>query len=143
MNRRLALFTSALLIASSAAAFSEPAQAEDSIKTTTEKQGQNLFKENCSSCHGLDARGDGPMAGALKTTPADLTKIAERREGNFPAGEIAKIIDGRTLVASHGSREMPVWGHALGEELGGGELSDELVRGKLFLLIDYLRSIQR
>jgi putative copper export protein/mono/diheme cytochrome c family protein len=35
--------------------------------------GANLFRNNCTSCHGPAGRGDGPLAKSLPTPPADLT----------------------------------------------------------------------
>ncbi len=35
-------------------------------------QGQMLYNQNCSECHGEKARGDGPRAPTLKFQPADL-----------------------------------------------------------------------
>ncbi len=34
--------------------------------------GRAAFREHCQACHGLDAGGDGPAAGALEDTPGDL-----------------------------------------------------------------------
>ena len=34
--------------------------------------GQALYELNCASCHGRDARGDGPAAGTLHPRPPDL-----------------------------------------------------------------------
>jgi putative copper resistance protein D len=36
-------------------------------------QGETLFAAHCASCHGNEARGDGPAGASLKTKPADLT----------------------------------------------------------------------
>jgi copper transport protein len=36
-------------------------------------KGQTLFVQNCASCHGAGARGDGPAAASLRRPPADLT----------------------------------------------------------------------
>jgi hypothetical protein len=60
-------------------------------------------------CHGVDGHGDGRLAQALKTRPADLTRIAKANQGEFPTKKVADIIDGRAIVAMHGPREMPVW----------------------------------
>ena len=105
--------------------------------------GRQFFERYCSTCHGMDGRGQGPAALALRTPPADLTQIAKRRGGQFPAAEIAATIDGRTQVRAHGSREMPVWGEHFSEQVGGGSLGEEVVRGNLLILIQYLQSIQR
>ena len=41
---------------------------------TSVARGSELFHINCSQCHGLDGKGDGPIANFLqKTKPADLT----------------------------------------------------------------------
>ena len=68
---------------------------------------------------------------------------AQRRGGISPVAEIAAMIDGRTVVPAHGSREMPVWGERFGEMGGGGSVGEEVVRGTLLVLIEYLQAIQR
>ena len=37
--------------------------------------GRDLFESYCATCHGRDGKGAGPVAGALKTPPADLTAL--------------------------------------------------------------------
>jgi mono/diheme cytochrome c family protein len=105
--------------------------------------GRDVFLRRCASCHGEGGQGDGPAAGALRTPPADLTRIAARRGGVFPKGEIARFVDGRFAVAAHGTREMPVWGERLGEQIPEAEISEEVVRGQISVVIEYLESIQR
>jgi mono/diheme cytochrome c family protein len=105
--------------------------------------GSEHFVRYCAACHGSDGRGAGPAAAALKTAPADLTRIAARRGGEFPAGEIARFIDGRFAVAAHGTREMPVWGERFGERVPEAGVSEEIVRGRILVLVEYLKSIQR
>ena len=71
--------------------------------------GRKLFMNNCASCHGSEAKGDGPAASALKTAPPDLTRIA-KVDGKFPAMRVKRIIGGDDFITGHGSREMPIWG---------------------------------
>lgn len=104
--------------------------------------GQEHFTQYCVSCHGEDGRGQGPVAGALKKPPADLTHIAARRGGRFPDGEIARFIDGRFAPEAHGSREMPVWGERFGERIPEAGVSEEITRGRIVVLVEYLKSIQ-
>lgn len=104
--------------------------------------GARAFAEHCAVCHGADARGDGPMAPTLHTPPADLTRIAARRRGDFPAAEIAQTIDGRFAPREHGTREMPIWGDLLGGPWVPGPDREALVRGTIETLIAYLESIQ-
>jgi mono/diheme cytochrome c family protein len=104
--------------------------------------GKILFESYCISCHGMNAKGDGPAAPALKKTPPDLTQIRKRRNGEFFYVEIAQIIDGRTRVDAHGSRSMPIWGKRFSEEIGGEPLTEELISGNLLALVSFLESIQ-
>jgi mono/diheme cytochrome c family protein len=113
------------------------------IPGATMSAGQQYFVRYCSACHGMTGRGDGPTAPVLRTAPADLTRIAQRRGGHFPVAEIAALIDGRTAVPAHGSREMPIWGERFGEMGGGGSVGEEVVRGNLLVLIEHLQSLQR
>lgn len=107
------------------------------------EMGAEAFPRYCGSCHGVRGEGDGPAAGSLRPPPADLTRIAARRGGSFPAGEIARFIDGRFELPAHGSRVMPVWGERLGEAIPDASVGEEITRGKIAVLVEYLRSIQR
>ena len=104
--------------------------------------GSEFYQRYCASCHGLDGKGDGPAASALKAPPADLTRIAARRGGKFPDGEIARFVDGRFAPSAHGSREMPVWGESFGASIPDAGVSEEVVRGRILVLVEYLKSIQ-
>ena len=93
--------------------------------------------------HGRSATGDGPVASELRTPPADLTRIAERHGGIFLADEVAAFIDGRNRIAAHGSSEMPVWGRQFDDRLETGIAQEtRLSPGSIFLIVEYLRSIQ-
>ncbi|HVN47174.1 MAG TPA: cytochrome c [Steroidobacteraceae bacterium] len=101
--------------------------------------GADLFRVYCASCHGADGRGAGPVASSLKADVPDLTKIAHHQGGQFPEEQIRRIIDGRTALAPHGTRDMPVWGQAFRVATANDAESDRLIG----LLVQYLRSIQR
>jgi mono/diheme cytochrome c family protein len=139
--RWIALAAAAGVALSGAAASAEGAR-DPKVDQVLADMGGELFAQYCVSCHGSDARGDGPAAGALKVRPSDLTHIAARRKGQFPDGEIARFIDGRFAPQAHGSREMPVWGQRFGERVPEAGVSEEIVRGQILVLVEYLRSIQ-
>ena len=82
--------------------------AGDALAGDAEK-GEALFESNCAVCHGLGARGDGPMAPALLIQPPDLTQLTARNGGVYPVARIVMRIDGRDPLVSHGS-PMPVYG---------------------------------
>ena len=71
--------------------------------------GRALFQTHCATCHGADAKGQGPLAGALVLQPVDLTTLASRHGGVFPLERVLKRIDGTDPLVSHGS-PMPVYG---------------------------------
>ncbi len=105
--------------------------------------GQELFTRFCSSCHGADGRGDGPVTPALRTAPPDLTRIAARHGGTFPDDAVYRAIDGRDIVIAHGPREMPVWGHELWREQGAEVSAGLKTQAAIERLVEWLRSIQQ
>jgi len=92
--------------------------------------GKTAYLSSCAPCHGTDANGDGFLNAVLKTPAPDLTHLAKRNDGTFPVAAVTEIIDGRTLIAGHGRREMPIWGFHV------------LVRSRISLIVDYLNRIQ-
>ena len=74
--------------------------------------GKEMFNAYCASCHGLDGKGNGPAAPALKAQPADLTLFAQKNGGKFPTMSVMLSIEDVTQNV-HGSKEMPVWGPIL------------------------------
>jgi mono/diheme cytochrome c family protein len=71
--------------------------------------GEALYRSYCVACHGIDATGHGPMVTVMLVQPADLTTLVQRHGGTFPHERVAKRIDGRDPLVSHGS-DMPVYG---------------------------------
>ncbi len=104
-------------------------------------EGQDVYMSHCASCHGVDGKGNGPVAGSLRTPPSDLTAIA-LRPGGFDEKEVAAAIDGRRTVPAHGPREMPVWGAVFETELESEAETARTGPLRTFELVAYLRSIQ-
>jgi mono/diheme cytochrome c family protein len=102
--------------------------------------GAELFRTYCAACHGTSARGDGPLAASMTRKPADLTEIATRNGGVYPAELVFRTIDGKNPVRGHGGPDMPVWGDAFARATDGGD--DEKVKRIITSLVDYLESIQ-
>jgi len=100
--------------------------------------GESLYHNYCATCHGSNAKGNGPMAPVLKTPPADLTRIAVRRSGSFPEKEMANLISWEAEMASHGTREMPLWGPIFSQIAWDQDLG----RVRVANLVSYLKSIQ-
>lgn len=102
--------------------------------------GPVLYRTHCASCHGLSARGDGPLAELLRRQPSNLTEIRRRHRGAFPRDLVARIIDGREHVAGHGGPEMPVWGDRF--KYSGAGADDAVIKQRILALVEYLESIQ-
>jgi mono/diheme cytochrome c family protein len=105
--------------------------------------GHDAFLRYCASCHGALGRGDGPLAASLAQPPTDLTQLAKRNGGRYDERAVMSFIDGRRLVAAHGTRDMPVWG-AIFEAEGHGQpypAYQSLLKSRF--LVDYLATIQK
>jgi mono/diheme cytochrome c family protein len=102
--------------------------------------GSSVFKTYCASCHGESGRGDGPVAQFLKRKPADLTRIAERNKGTYPAERVFQMIDGRQVVKAHGDSQMPVWGDAFSKSTTDSDAA--AVKAKIDALVEHIESIQ-
>lgn len=110
--------------------------------TPREYSGVRLYQVFCSSCHGLTGRGDGPVGPMLRGGVPDLTRIAERNGGKFPAQRIHEIIDGRESFIAHGAPDMPVWGFELYEGAGSDQAARQSTDKMIDRLVRYLESIQ-
>jgi mono/diheme cytochrome c family protein len=99
--------------------------------------GKTEYLSSCAACHGSEAKGDGPVGKELKTPPTDLTVLAKNNKGVFPYDMVYETIDGRHTVASHGTREMPVWGYRFGPPQA------YRLKNRILAVIDYLKSLQQ
>lgn len=114
--------------------------------------GQREFNANCAACHGMDAKGRGPVAGFLIKNPPDLTQVARANGGVFPMDRLYRAIDGTDLPEGaqpgpHGSREMPIWGRDYrtrdAEYFGDVPYNpDAMVRARILALLEYLNRLQ-
>ena len=98
--------------------------------------GADIFKWYCAACHGKNAKGNGPAASDLKVPPPDLTTLARRNEGKFPADYVTRVLANGPKSA-HGTPEMPIWGPLFAELNGKGRVTVEIDR-----VVHYLESLQ-
>ena len=107
--------------------------------------GEHDFNMYCASCHGEDARGNGPKAFSLALRPPNLTTLTQRY-GEFPHDRLVRMIDGRDPISGHGEREMPVWGvwfkAESAQELGGAKGDEASVQRRVDNLIDDIAGLQ-
>jgi mono/diheme cytochrome c family protein len=85
------------------------------VTKTTPTSGKQMYVNYCAPCHGVDGRGNGPAAPALKPPPTDLTVLSRNNHGKYPDSHIATILQYGSDLPSHGSPQMPVWGPIFGK----------------------------
>jgi mono/diheme cytochrome c family protein len=102
-------------------------------------KGRITFQRYCVSCHGPEARGDGPLAKDLRVPVPDLTTLTTRSGGTYPFDRVVRIVTKGSEVRGHGTDDMPAWGSAFRRTEGTDTLVDEAIRN----LTQYLWSVQR
>ncbi len=109
------------------------------VNKTAATDGKQMYTSYCAPCHGVDARGNGPVADSLKKQPTDLTVLSKQNHGKFPDTHVVAVMQFGTDVPAHGSAQMPVWGPILGK-MSHTNPQDKLLR--ISNLSRYLESIQ-
>jgi mono/diheme cytochrome c family protein len=84
--------------------------------------GRQVYLNNCSACHGADARGGGPQAGTTAVRPPPLTGPGSHL-GDHTDGDLHWQISNGTTTG------MPAW---------AGVLTDD----EIWHVVNYLRSLQ-
>jgi hypothetical protein len=82
------------------------------------------------------------MAPVLAVKPTDLRTITTRHQGEFPRALLGRIIAGDEVIATHGTRIMPIWGERLQDDVLGTVDKSVVARGRIGFLVDYLETLQ-
>jgi mono/diheme cytochrome c family protein len=136
----VAILLALLLVTTSGAVYAQSKQVKMEPATSSNAwKGDALYSEFCAVCHGVDGRGNGPAAAALKSNPTDLTLIRRHNNGKFPVLHMQRVIGGEDAVAAHGSKQMPTWGDTFKAISANGTFAEMRVNA----LVDYLQKIQR
>lgn len=135
----LAMFLTFAIAQQAAPTQSAPTVKHVPITKTSPISGKDMFNNYCAVCHGKDAKGDGPAAPAMKTQPADLTALAKKSGGKYPASHVAAVIRGQASTPSHGSQDMPVWGPLFSSISQGHESQ---VQQRITNLVGYIDTLQ-
>jgi mono/diheme cytochrome c family protein len=138
--RRVALLGVLILLVAAAGAQDKRPANKVPARRAFAASGKQTYMHYCASCHGANARGDGPAAFMLKTTPPDLTTLAKRHGGKFPSEYVSEVLRFGTRMLSHGSSDMPIWGPIFGSLDSYVEIA---VRKRIKDLSDYLASLQQ
>jgi mono/diheme cytochrome c family protein len=109
--------------------------------------GQMEYEAHCAACHGLEGLGDGPIGQFLKTPAPNLALIAARNGGIYPVQKVYEIIEGSSVVAAHGTRDMPLWGDRYRKSAAPvtpdqASMADEMAQQRILSLVYYLGTLQ-
>lgn len=130
---------SALAVGQAAPAQSSPTVKHVPITNAPSNSGKEMYKSYCAVCHGVDGKGGGPAATAMKTSPTDLTALAKNSGGTYPASHVAAVIRGQATTPSHGSQDMPVWGPLFSSISQGHEAQ---VQQRITNLVTFIGTLQ-
>jgi mono/diheme cytochrome c family protein len=109
------------------------------VSKTTPTSGKQMYASYCAPCHGVNAKGQGPVASQLRAQPTDLTTLSKNNHGKYPDTHVVTVLQFGSEIPSHGSVEMPVWGPILGKM----DMANDQERAlRISNLSRYLDSIQ-
>jgi mono/diheme cytochrome c family protein len=117
----------------------KPEVKQTTIKQTSPASGKEMFLQYCATCHGAEGKGNGPAASAMKSQPTDLTQLARKHDGKYPANSVASVLKFGGGPGVHGSADMPVWGPLL-QSLD--KFHDTVVQQRISNLVNYIETLQ-
>jgi len=132
MRKRVIVFCGAASLLAAAAL----AQGTDSLSKKELQEvgrGRGFYLAYCANCHAADAHG---AVTTRQHLAPDLTLIAAR-DGRFDPIHVAQQVGGRFRDCN---TEMPCWVKVL--RRGGRADGEGYADGRVFALVEYLRSIQ-
>ena len=113
------------------------------IRNVDSSSGAKMYESYCAVCHGMDGKGTGPAAKALKPLPADLTLLTRRNHGKFPTTYVHQAILGDpAMPAAHVHQGMPAWS-SLFLSISERAVPEAEVDLRAFNLTTYVKSLQK
>ena len=122
-----------------AALAQQPAARPASPRYTLPTSGEQVYLAYCASCHGPKGAGDGPVAQSLKVATPDLTTLAKRNQGEYPAARVSEVIHGESSSRVHGTADMPVWGPIFRTLDSRSEGATKI---RVYNLVEHIRALQ-
>ena len=146
MLKKSIILLGTLVVAAGLCLAQEQASTKPVVKQTPIKQispasGKEMYVAYCAPCHGADGKGNGPAAASMKVPPTDLTQLAKKHDGKYPANSLASTLKfgTGTSAGAHGSADMPVWG-PLFQSLD--KFHDTSVQQRVSNLVSYIQTLQ-
>jgi len=139
----VAFVTAVLATAAFGIAQTGPVIKQVPVVPTSPASGKQMYATYCAVCHGVDGRGSGPAAAALKDHPTNLAQLSRENGGKFPDAHVYTILMFGMDNPAHGSKDMPVWGPALRSLDRGSPSPDMQEHQRVANLTNYLKSMQQ
>jgi mono/diheme cytochrome c family protein len=109
------------------------------IQQTDASSGKAMFTSYCAACHGPEGKGNGPAASELKVPPTDLTQLASKNGGKYPADHVRSIMDFGAKAPAHGTSDMPVWGQLFRALDSNDEMKAQM---RVQNIVEYIKTLQ-
>ena len=138
----LATVAAALAVAGLSAQQSSSNKVVIPVSKASASDGKQMFMNFCAPCHGLDGRGQGPVAASLKQQPANLALLSKKNGGKFPEAHIVSVLQFGSANPAHGTAQMPIWGPMLGKMDSASMSASDARSLRISNLVLYLRSLQ-
>jgi mono/diheme cytochrome c family protein len=139
MYRNLVVFMVSVSLGVAGYAQDRTAVKHSPAPNTDPASGVEMYRTYCAVCHGLDGKGNGPAAAALKQALPDLTLLSKKNGGEFPMFHVSNVIQGDSVIAAHGSKDMPMWGDVFREL----KRDESVVKLRVHNLAQYIASLQQ
>ena len=108
------------------------------VGPTSPADAKQMFTSYCAPCHGVDGRGHGPAASALRVPPTDLSNLTAKNGGKFPDVSLMAVLHLGVDHATHGGTQMPAWGRIF-TQMDHTEMARDQ---RMTNLVEYLRTLQ-
>lgn len=106
------------------------------IGQTNPADGKQMYTSYCAPCHGVDGRGHGPAASALKVPATDLSQLAAKNGGKLPETHLVAVL---RFGVEHTASQMPVWNQMFAHM---NNMAPMIREQRTTNLITYLRTLQ-
>lgn len=113
--------------------------ASDVNQKISPADGKGMYSSYCAPCHGVNGKGNTPIASSLKRTPPDLTMLSRNNHGVYPSEHVIGVIGHGTSTSGHDRAEMPDWAARLASIDHNDKLATPL---RISNLSKYLETLQ-
>ncbi len=108
LKHKRVLFVGFLLLVLATAAVAQELKIVPLVRSDR-TSGAQMYKDYCAVCHGAEGRSDGPAVAFLNAPPPELSTLAQRNNGQYPANRVSFLLRAGSGYQGHGQLGMPDW----------------------------------